>query len=139
MEARRRPRAGKTRIPGQRVESFSICGSRADVARCFHWKMHFHGAGEMKETARLFLCFEHSFSISLSLSRLIPSFFVSSLARFSSSMVSRRAHAERTEVASRFFMARFSLRLARFPTITPLASFSARFNIISNRGRNCSP
>lgn len=68
MEARRRPRAGKTRIPGQRVESFSICGSRADVARCFHWKMHFHGAGEMKETARLFLCFEHSFSISLSLS-----------------------------------------------------------------------
>lgn len=26
----------ETRIPGQRVESFSICGSRADVARCFH-------------------------------------------------------------------------------------------------------
>lgn len=114
-EGWRRPRAGKTRIPGQRVESFSICGSRADVARCFHWKMHFHGAGEMKET-RLFLCFEHSFSISLSLSlnslllrfKPRPFFFEHG---FSSS--TRASGKNRSR--ERIFHGERSLRLARFP------------------------
>ena len=59
-----------------------------------------------------------NFSLSLSLSRLIPSFFISSLARFSSSMASRRAHAPlsvETEVASGFFTARDRCASRSFP------------------------
>lgn len=73
---------------------------------------------EMKETARLFVSSTRFQFLSLSLSRLIPSFFISSLARFSSSMASRRAHAPlsvETEVASGFFTARDRCASRSFP------------------------
>ena len=137
VEARRRPR-----IPGQRVESFSICGSRADVARCFHWKMHFHGDEGNGSAVR----FEHSFSISLSLSLSLAlnslllyfkprSFFFEH--GFSSST---RASVRGNRSRERIFHGERSLRLALLsPRLRHSPSFCARLNVISNRGRNCSP
>lgn len=123
MEARRRPRVGNADSGSKGGKLFYL---RLACRRCTLFSLK----NALSRTRRdegngSAVRFEHSFSISLSLSfslylfsRLIPSFFISSLARFSSSMVSRRAHAPlsvETEVASGFFMARDRCASRSFP------------------------
>lgn len=123
MEARRRPRVGNADSGSKGGKLFYL---RLACRRCTLFSLK----NALSRTRRdegngSAVHFEHSFSISLFLSlslylfsRLIPSFFISSLARFSSSMVSRRAHAPlsvETEVASGFFMARDRCASRSFP------------------------
>lgn len=103
--------------------------SRANVARCFHWKIHFHER-ELKETLGLFVS-STAFSFSFFVSFFIP------LACFYSTRAVRPFFngglPEHTNLCpwkqksrNGFSRREIALRLARFPPIMLLTSFRAR-------------
>ena len=99
---------------------------------------------EMKETARLFVSSTRfqflSLSLSLALNSLLLYFKPRSFFFEHGFSSSTRASVRGNRSRERIFHGERSLRLALLsPRLRHSPSFCARLNVISNRGRNCSP